>query len=529
MSAAILLAAVLAAGAASPEPPRERVDTSWVEPSGRSIRVPAGGDLQEAIDRAVPGDEIVLAAGGHYTGPFRLRRRDGPGWVLIRTDALDRLPPPGGRATPAHARWMARLGAASGPIVSADPGAGGYRLAGLEIAPSPGTFVHDVVQLGGHPESEQDLPRYIVIDRCWLHGDPARGSRRGVALNGAHLAVIGSTLTDFKEVGADSQAVAGWGGPGPFRIANNDLQAAGENILFGGADPRIRGLVPSDIEIVGNRLSKPLAWKEGDPAFDGTAWTVKNLLELKNARRVIIEGNLLERNWAHAQNGFAILLTVRNQDGSAPWSTIEDVLLARNVVRRSGGGVNILGRDDAAPSGRARRISIRNNLFQEIGGGAYGGAGILFQLLRGTADLVIEDNTAVQSGSLIMAEGEPHDRFVFRGNIAPHNDLGAVGTGTSTGAQTLGRYFPGCEMRGNVLPGGPARLYPPGNHFPRDLESVRFVDLRGHRLRLRAGSPFQGTGPGGRDPGADLDTLCAALSTADRPPDCGPDHGSASR
>ena len=45
-----------------------------------------------------------------------------------------------------------------------------------------------------------------------------KGTRRGIALNSGATAVIDSHLADFKEVGADSQAIAGWNGPGPFKI-----------------------------------------------------------------------------------------------------------------------------------------------------------------------------------------------------------------------------------------------------------------------------------------------------------------------
>ena len=116
--------------------------------------------------------------------------------------------------------------------------------------------------------------------------------------------------------------------------------------MFGGGDPSIPNLVPSDIVITRNHLSKPLRWKKDDPSFEGTEWAVKNLFELKNARRVLVDGNLLEYNWPQAQNGFAILFTVRNQDGGAPWSVIEDVTFSNNVVRHVAAGINILGRDD---------------------------------------------------------------------------------------------------------------------------------------------------------------------------------------
>src|SRR5205823_4255769 len=144
-----------------------------------------------------------------------------------------------------------------------------------------------------------------------------------VAPNGKSLAVIDSYLADFKEVGADSQAVLGVNGPGPFKIVNNHLESAGENVMFGGGDPAIHDLVPSDIEIRHNYFFKPLSWRKGDPSYAGTQWSIKNLFELKNARRVLVEGNILENIWLADQAGFALQLTVRNQYGRAPWSTIE--------------------------------------------------------------------------------------------------------------------------------------------------------------------------------------------------------------
>jgi hypothetical protein len=220
-----------------------------------------------------------------------------------------------------------------------------------------------------------------------IHGDP-KGGRRGVALNGRELAVINSHVSDFKEAGADSQAIAGWNGPGPIRIENNYLEAAGENVMFGGADPSIDRLVPSDIEILRNHMSKPLRWKADHPSYEGTPWAVKNLFELKNARRVLVDGNVLEHNWPHAQNGFAILFTVRNQDGRAPWSIVEDVIFRKNALRHVAAGFNILGRDDNHDSGQTQRIWIHNNVMTDVGG-TWGGNGRLFQLINGTAAISI--------------------------------------------------------------------------------------------------------------------------------------------
>src|SRR6266571_4241328 len=80
---------------------------------------------------------------------------------------------------------------------------------------------------------------------------------------------------------------------------------------------------PTDIEIRGNHFFKPMSWKPGEPGFVGGAsgrpFIVKNLFELKNAQRVLLEGNLLENCWGgFSQNGYAVLLTPKNQSNQCP-------------------------------------------------------------------------------------------------------------------------------------------------------------------------------------------------------------------
>ena len=45
-------------------------------------------------------------------------------------------------------------------------------------------------------------------------------------------------------------------------IENNYLEAAGENVMFGGADPAIPGLVADGITFRRNYLSRPMAWRQ---------------------------------------------------------------------------------------------------------------------------------------------------------------------------------------------------------------------------------------------------------------------------
>ena len=93
-------------------------------------------------------------------------------------------------------------------------------------------------------------------------------AKRGVTLHGSRLAVIDSSLAEFKDQTQDTQAIESWNGPGPFKIVNNHLEGAAENILFGGADPSVPNLVPSDIEIRGNHIIKPLSWWPGSASYN---------------------------------------------------------------------------------------------------------------------------------------------------------------------------------------------------------------------------------------------------------------------
>src|SRR5437879_5271955 len=62
-------------------PPRVFLDTRYVAPSGATITVRGGEDLQGVLDRAQPGDEVVLEAGATFTGNFVLPAKAGGGVI----------------------------------------------------------------------------------------------------------------------------------------------------------------------------------------------------------------------------------------------------------------------------------------------------------------------------------------------------------------------------------------------------------------------------------------------------------------
>src|SRR6185503_18896781 len=203
-----------------------------------------------------------------------------------------------------------------------------------------------------------------------------------------------------------------------------------------------------------------------------------------------------------------ILFTVRNQDGGAPWSAVEDVTFTNNVVRHVGGGVNVLGHDDNHPSQQTRRLRIQNNVFLDVGGAW--GPGRLFQLLDGTNNVTITHNTALQTGSMLFGgDHAPHTAFVFQNNVAPHNEHGIIGSGTASGTQTIARYFPRSVIDGNVIVGGNPGEYPPGNTFAGSLEDAGIGALR--RGELTA-VDAQASRKGSTAAGADVAQLLRAIN-----------------
>src|SRR5688572_647554 len=370
-------------------------------PAERTVQVPAGGNLQAALDSAAPGDVIELPPGATFIGNFVLPQKNGTAPITIRTAPSDALPKANERVSPAHSGKLARIQSANGSAaLRTAPGARHWKLVLLEFGPNQGG-VGDIILLGDGSTAQSNLDRVpsdLLVDRCYIHGDPVRGQKRGIALNSASTTVIGSHISDIKSASQDAQAIAGWNGPGPFLIENNYLEASGENFMLGGATPGINGVVPSDVVFRRNHVTRPASWRTG-------SWAVKNLFELKNARRVLVEGNLFETHWQDAQAGYAIVFTPRGEGGAAPWAVVEDVTFRYNVVRNVAAVFNFLARDNNGASGPLRRVRIVDNLFYGVDRAAWGGNGLFLQVGEGPAEISVEHNTIIQTGNIITAYG----------------------------------------------------------------------------------------------------------------------------
>jgi hypothetical protein len=480
-----------------------------------TITVRAGENLQAAIDKARYGDTIVVEAGATFVGPLRLTDKgensgNDADYITIRTSDLAGISPEGERVNPRQARSLPKIVSPNEQAaVNTAPRAHHYKFIGIEFAPAANAkYVYNLIDLGqGDYTSLSQFPHHLIFDRCYVHSTGLNRARRGFALNSAETSVLNSYVSGFAGAGDETQAIAGWNGPGPFHIVNNFLEAGAEVVLIGGADPSISGLVPADIEIRRNYLHRPAEW-QGQALIKGT-------FELKNARRVVIDGNLLESEILTT----AFVITVRNQGGRAPWSVIEDVTLTNNIVRHAATGINILGSDNEQKSQEARRIRIANNLLTDLTPDDPNNTAYFLQI-NGADSVLVEHNTVEHKGHMIKSYGAPSTDFIFRDNILQYNHYGiaCLIDGSACHDNLFCRCFPAGQIRGNVIADNEGAIdrdalktkYPAGNLFTHSFDTVGFVASGRGNWRLAATSRYRGKATDGNDPGVNVDAVLAA-------------------
>lgn len=292
-------------------------------------------------------------------------------------------------------------------------------LHGLDVRfPDP---TRDIVVLGG---------ANLTLRRMRIMGDAIEGAKRGVAANAAAVTITDSFIDQCFRRDMDAQAICAWDGPGPFTVDNCYLTGSGQAIMFGGGDPSSATNIPSDISITNSTLTKRNEWRAAGVA-------VKTVLELKNARRVRVANCDISQCWAGGQVGYLIMITPRNQDGGAPYSTVEDVLIESCTAHDGAAFLNILGTDDNNPSQRVKRVTVRDTDISALDPWAWGGSDKAIMLGNGPEDVTLDGlrfRNCVHIGSQVYFYGAPAAaRLALTNCVLPPSDYGIFGDNSSVG------------------------------------------------------------------------------------------------
>ena len=227
-----------------------------------TITVNAGGDLQAALNKAVPGDTILLQAGATFTGNFVLPKKSGSTFIIVRSSAY-RLAARRGHAHDVRlCRPVAqdRIGQHQRGAADGDRGPP-WQLQFLEFQANSGGY-GEIIRLGSSSETMvANQPHHLLLDRLYIHGHSSLAA--SVASPSTVPTRRSSTRRSATSRGrASTHRRSADGRTGAYLIENNFLEATGENMMFGGADPAIQGLVPANITIRRNLIPKYPAWQK---------------------------------------------------------------------------------------------------------------------------------------------------------------------------------------------------------------------------------------------------------------------------
>src|ERR1041385_1865721 len=299
--------------------------------------------------------------------------RTGSGYMTIRSTGYASLPSSTSRVSPSDLNFATFETAINAAIISTSVTSSTpthhFRFLGIhwqKAVPTAEFIGRAFIDIGhGDETALSQLSHHFIVDRCYFDGGSTTSNTlRGIAIEGSDISVVNSYIYRFKGVALETQGI--FIGQGErIGVLNNYVSAASECMLTGAPDPRITGHVPTDVVLRRNLMEKDLGWCAFCGSYYGVDFSVKNLWEVKIGLRISNQGNFYRIHWQEDQN-WAIVVTVRNQDGTAPWAKISYLDFSYNKVNRVGGGSQWLGNDNLNTSQSIDHILFRHVVFSGI-------------------------------------------------------------------------------------------------------------------------------------------------------------------
>lgn len=280
-----------------------------------------------------------------------------------------------------------------------------------------------------------------TLDACVLNGNIG-GQQRGILVNARGVRIRNTKILNIAR-DIDTQAIAGWDRTDDLEVVRCQLEASGENFLLGGDQAQSADRMPRNVLVSGCLLNKRTEWRAGAP-------TCKNLVELKVGENIEVRDNVMDYSFVDGQIGYAIVLTVRNEYGGAPWSTIKNVTVRDNQINHIAGGFQILGRDDRPgyQSIVMENVLIWGNKITDMSN-RWGGNGRQVFISGGPTGLTLDGNsfTCATTPNSALSFDQPEHKCkglsIVNQELFTEGEYGIIGTSApGLGKATLDFYAP---------------------------------------------------------------------------------------
>jgi hypothetical protein len=419
----------------------------------------------------VPRHHVRRAAGGARRREAGRRdpRQGRPRHLLQRPDADEEGRPShaaarrrrcgsAARARPAHGGRARRLRRSDGhdpatPERVRDqdrPGASNWRLVAVRVtSPGPDGTCVGLGDATPMPSTVEALPHDITFESLLCDGGD--NAKRGVSLNGNALTLIYSVVKGIRQP-----------------TLNNDTQASLLQRRRAVHDRRqlpvrrrrdgpVRRQRPEDREPRAVEHRDPRQRDHEGSGVEGHAQPGQEPARAEERAARHDRAEPLEYSWADAQDGTAVLFTIRNQEGGCPWCTVEDVDWGFNIVAHAANGLSILGHDDCGPnkdcsgspprpSGRVTNIRIHDSLWYDLGTGPYSKVGdstFGWSINDGVVGFTVERNTMIGKYSTLLKLSPGRTKtasvgLAFRNNVLSEGKYAVIADGLAAGPRVLG-------------------------------------------------------------------------------------------
>jgi hypothetical protein len=484
------------------------------EPSTNRVHVQPGDDVQAAFDSLRTTGGVLDCEPGTYSVDLVITERPiDSKLIVVAGIGEDRYPKAGQRITadylPALPTFQNK--SPTREVIKAKNRARNVAFVNVGIAP-PLNPSYTQIALGGdrnETPTPDNLPTNFLFDRMYVFGDPVKGAHRGIQAHANGVKVTGSCFHDIFEVGRDSQAISSWNGGRNLLIENTELEASGENVMFGGSDSASLDMTTQDVIIRGSTFRKQYAWMALP-----TPPSIKSLFEVKNVKRLMVDGCVFENNWARDwPTGVAIMLKACNGNLNEVWATCEDVEFANCLIRNVGSVFGLVGYGDSQRvSDRMRRVKFSNILAYDINVDVWKGTGKGCATANPPDGLTIDHVSMLKNGHSWMntwfdSAQPPGEKLTFTNSVAVNGSYGYMSAKGGMGMLGLMADWQAIQVDGNVFQKGSRSLSLPLNNAILDPATFDVSFDLDYRVIAGSAVATAVTTTDGKLPGADVDAI----------------------